>query len=216
MIHLYAFVDELDRMPARCGAAGEALRAQRLGDITAVVGEVAQPLPPTTETAVAHDAVVESLLEHAAAVLPARLGRPFADRAALAAATNGNLPGLRRTLARVRGCVELGVRIGGDKPAASARAADGTAYMRRLAAVTARREALADEAEVLLRPCVVDSRNDHPRDPGTLFRAAYLVRRDAVDGFARRATRLSEQHPELTVVRTGPWAPYSFAGEEAA
>lgn len=212
MIHLYAFVDELDRMPARRGATGEELAAQNLGTITAIVGEVAEPLPATTESAVAHDVVVESLLEHATAVLPARLGQPFADRAALAAATSGNLPALSRTLERVRGCVELGIRISGEEETPTERAADGTTYMRRLAAASASRQVLADEVQTLLRPCAVESRID-VRAPGALFRGAYLVRRDAAGEFARRAAQLTERHPELAVVCTGPWAPYSFAGE---
>jgi hypothetical protein len=216
MIHLYAFVDGLDRLPARSGATGEALDTQTLDGITAVVGEVAEPLPQTPEGAVAHDVVVEALLEHAAAVLPARLGQPFADRAALVAATNGNVPALRRTLARVRGCVELGIRLSSDEALAPEPAADGTAYMRQLAAVQARRRVLADEVQATLRPLAVDSRVDERHDSATLFRAAYLVRRSDAAEVARRARRLAARHPELTAVCTGPWAPYSFAGEAAA
>jgi len=215
VIHLYAFVDELDRLPPRRGATGEALDTQTFGSVTAIVGEVAQALPPTAESAVAHDVVVESLLEHAAAVVPARLGRPFPDRAALATATTENLSALRRTLARVRDCVELGVRISSKGPAARERAADGTAYMRQLAAARAAEDALAAEVGTELLACAVDSLVDSSRDQSTLFRGAYLVRRGAAAEFARRVAQLSDRHPELSIVCTGPWAPYSFAGEAA-
>jgi hypothetical protein len=215
MIHVYAFVDELDRLPALPGATGEPLATQALDGITAVVGEIAEPLPQTAEGAVAHDVVVEALLEHARSVLPARLGQPFADRAALVAATNENVPSLRRTLARVRGCVEIGVRVSGREPAAREPAVDGTAYMRQLAAARATRQELADEVQALLRPLAVDSRVDERHDPATLFRAAYLVRRDDAAELARRVRRFAARRPELTTVCTGPWAPYSFAGETA-
>jgi Gas vesicle synthesis protein GvpL/GvpF len=215
MIHLYAFVDELEPLPALRGAAGEPLDTHRFDGVTAVVGELAEPLPETTESAVAHGLVVESLRDYAGAVLPARLTRPFADRAALVAATSANVPSLRRRLARVRGCVEVGVRMSSRDDLAPEPAADGTAYMRRLAAAASVRAALADEAQTLLGGHALEWRVQTPSDAPTLYRAAYLVRRDDADGFARHAARLADRHPELAFACTGPWAPYSFA-EEAA
>jgi hypothetical protein len=44
-----------------------------------------------------------------------------------------------------------------------------------------------------------------------LLRAAYLVDRDAVGGFTARVDALQREHPELAVLCTGPWPPYSFA-----
>jgi hypothetical protein len=87
--------------------------------------------------------------------------------------------------------------------------------MQRLAAAASERRALADEADALLRRHALDCRVQAAHDAATLFRAAYLVRCDAAAGFARRAARLAERHPELTLACTGPWAPYSFV-EEAA
>jgi hypothetical protein len=49
-----------------------------------------------------------------------------------------------------------------------------------------------------------------PRPPEAL-RAAYLVDRRAVAGFTRLVARLDERHPELRLLCTGPWPPYSFA-----
>jgi gas vesicle protein GvpL/GvpF len=215
MIHLYAFVDELDPAPALRGAATEPLDTHGFDGVIAVIGELAEPLPETTETAVAHGLVIESLRDHAAAVLPARLTRPFADRAALVAATQQSVPSLRRRLRCVRGCVELGLRVTARAADAAEPPTDGTAYMQRLAAAESVRRALADEAHALLRPHALDCRVQTPADPATVYRAAYLVRRDAAAGFARRAARLGERHPELALACTGPWAPYSFA-EEAA
>ena len=39
----------------------------------------------------------------------------------------------------------------------------------------------------------------------------YLVARDDVEGFVAEVERYAGEHPELAVVCTGPWAPYSFA-----
>jgi hypothetical protein len=46
-----------------------------------------------------------------------------------------------------------------------------------------------------------------------LFQAAYLVPQENADTFLQRVRRLEAAHPEATVVCTGPWPPYSFAGE---
>jgi hypothetical protein len=215
MIHLYAFVDELGSPSALRGAAGEPLQTHDLDGVIAVIGELAAALPETTETAIAHGLVVESLRDHAGAVLPARLARPFADRAALVAATASTVPSLRRALRRVRGCVEVGVRVSARDAHDSAPAADGTAYMQQLAAAASLRRALADEAAAALSRHALECRVQPAGDATTLYRAAFLVRRDAAAGFARRAHTLADRHPELALACTGPWAPYSFV-EEAA
>lgn len=216
MIHLYAFVDGLDSAVSLRGAADEPLEALRVDHgVAAVVGELAEALPETTESAVAHGLVVESLRDHCDAVLPARFTRPFADRAALVGATQPNVTALQERLARVRGCVELGIRLTAPHEATQVRVADGTAYMERLSAAASARKALADEADALLRRHALDCRVQTAADSATLYRAAYLVHRDGAAAFARRAAQLGEQHPELTLACTGPWAPYSFV-EEAA
>lgn len=204
MIHLYAFVDGLRRLPAVRGAAAEPLVARPLPGLTAVVGEPDSPLPATTETAIAHGAVVEALREHADAVLPVRLGVPFADAAAFHAAVQPQLPALRERLMRLRGCVELGVRIATPDADESR---DGTTYLRRRAAASAARAALAEELHAAVRPYALERRVDD----STTFRGAYLVRRADVDVFARQVDRFGGRHPEAAVVCTGPWAPYSFA-----
>ena len=49
-----------------------------------------------------------------------------------------------------------------------------------------------------------------PRPPAEALRAAYLVERDAVGRFTGLVAQLDEQHPELRLLCTGPWPPYSF------
>jgi Gas vesicle synthesis protein GvpL/GvpF len=47
--------------------------------------------------------------------------------------------------------------------------------------------------------------------PPELFRAAYLVERDAVDAFTAAVARLQDAGAGLSILCTGPWPPYSFA-----
>jgi hypothetical protein len=49
-----------------------------------------------------------------------------------------------------------------------------------------------------------------PRPP-ELFRAAYLVERDAVEPFTAAVARLQDVNAAFSILCTGPWPPYSFA-----
>jgi hypothetical protein len=44
-----------------------------------------------------------------------------------------------------------------------------------------------------------------------LLQSAYLVPRQDVAAFGEHVRRLEAAHPDLTIVCTGPWPPYTFA-----
>jgi hypothetical protein len=209
VIHLYAFVEGLRALPCVNGAGGERLEVCSPAGLTAVVGNVHAALPTTAETAIAHARVVESIGERAQAVLPARLDRPFPDVEALIDALRGRTAALRSQLVKVSGCVEVGVQVAQARTPSIAADGGSGSYLRRLAAENAARAAVAEELQRALDVCAVDCRVDS-RSDGT-FRAAYLVRREDVDRLGRRVDDFAARRPELAVVCTGPWAPYSFA-----
>ena len=43
-----------------------------------------------------------------------------------------------------------------------------------------------------------------------VLRAAYLVERERVDLFCEAVDRVQRAHPDLALLLTGPWPPYSF------
>jgi hypothetical protein len=49
------------------------------------------------------------------------------------------------------------------------------------------------------------------RNNGSVLEAAYLVPAARAAAFREAVLRLETERPELTVVCTGPWPPYSFA-----
>ena len=49
-----------------------------------------------------------------------------------------------------------------------------------------------------------------------LFAASYLVPEPELDRFKRVVSRLAADHPELAIVCTGPWPPYSFVDDGRA
>lgn len=212
MIHLYAFVHGLRSLPLRTGVAGESLELRSFDGVDAVVGTVPAPAAESVTGAVAHGLVAEALLDCADAVLPARLGRPFTDDAALADAATPRLPELRARLADVSGCVELTVRVG--SPGATRPVpTDGASYLRELAAATVERDSTIAEAHGMLDARALESRVEPLTRGSSLFSAAYLVRRADIDAFAHEVDRLAGRLPGASIVCTGPWAPSSFAQE---
>ena len=74
--------------------------------------------------------------------------------------------------------------------------------------------AAAGSAAALVARRARDARLERAAAP-LRFRASYLVARDEVDDFVSAAQRLADAANEQ-LVRTGPWPPYSFAGEGAS
>jgi hypothetical protein len=193
VIQLYAFTLGLRELPE---VDGVALEARELGPVTAVVGDTADALH--------HGLVVEALLDCAESVLPVRFGERFGDAAALAAAVAPRLRTLERALAALAGCVEIGVRVLREDDGVP-EAADGASYMRARAeseaAIAGLHRTLRDRAKDSVASGPLRLRHD----------TGYLVRRGDVSAFAREVDRYAAAHPELTLLCTGPWAPYSFA-----
>ena len=132
----------------------------------------------------------ESLLEdlmRERALLPIRYGTRVEDDAAAAAAVAPRAGELAAALERVRGAVEVSVRaVAAGEPDPGA----PEAVHERLAGA-AREHALHAGPELL--------------------RAAYLVDHAEVEGFVASVRALQHEHPELSILCTGPWPPYSFA-----
>jgi hypothetical protein len=200
VIRVYAFVLALERLPDRRGVAGAPLETRAYGDVSAIVS-CDSCVTACRELAIAHGLVVEGLTDVAAAVLPVRFGETFADESALEFAVRERGDAVRRALLAVRGCVELGVRVEPTvrEPVA---AASGTEYLRaRLAEV-----APAEELHRLIDHFARASKGSGRAD------GVYLVERGSVGAMRAAASRFAETHPRVSVVCSGPWAPYSFGG----
>jgi hypothetical protein len=208
VIHLYAFTDAGAPLPAATGIGGGGLAAVLIEDVAAVVGPLEGP-GMERDDVIAHGLVVEALREVADAVLPVRFAERFADRSALAHAVTGRLDTLRERLARVRGCVEFGVRMVAEPEPAKQQptAHDGSAYMRERLASLAHVNVVAAELHRPLTRCARAS----VVTPGADHAAAYLVRNKERAAFERALAGFVSAHPAATVLCTGPWAPYSFA-----
>lgn len=213
MIHLYAFAEGLPALPAVTGVADAPLERIDVDGVVAVFSRHERAeLGQTRELALAHGTVIGALDEGAQAVLPVRFGERFDGVEELRAAVRERRIGLDEALARVRGCAEIGLRVLGADAVDRAPATTGAEYMRRLQDSDASSRVAHDlhrRLEVLSRDARITS------GVGDRLRAAYLVPRARLDAVRQVVETWTAAHPDVSLVCTGPWAPYSFASEAA-
>lgn len=227
------------------GIAGEPPRLLSHGDLVAVVSSVSaddfseiplrarlEDLDWLTGTARAHQAVVAAITS-VTCPLPLRLATVCRDDSGVRRLLEAGRDRFVRTLERLDGRVEWGVKVYAETPAREADssadpAPTGRDYLRRRLSERRSREEtreLADavsrhlheelsrraEAGMLHRP----QQAQLSEAPGhNVLNAAYLVPREDSTAFVECLDRLRPDRPGLRVELTGPWAPYSFAGEE--
>ena len=229
MIHLYAITaDESPVFPAVRGVEGAELEMVSTRGLAAVFSRHGSPPAVEEDTLWAHETVVEALMAHRD-VLPARFGAGADDEETLRSglATGGHR--YRALLERVAGHVEVGVRFVWPEPAPGANppslpreddaGAPGRRYMQNLMQVKQEEADLRSRSEEILGR-VNDSLLRHAtscstrvtRQPPSLG-AAYLVHRDRLEEFLAVVERVRAEVPDVTMVCTGPWPPYSFVSE---
>jgi hypothetical protein len=216
MLYLYALTDAPALVPPTAGLGGAPLEVVQAGEVDAVVAERdGEPLEPTEEAVLLHAGVVDDVAALNEAVLPARFGRAYADRAALRDVVGAQAAALGAALDRVRGCCELGLRILARAEAAAPAGPGGRDYLLTRLQQRRRVEGLADAVHEPLAALARAHTRTVGVTPQLVLSAAYLVERDAVESFREAVDALAGKHPELTLALTGPWPPYSFADAEA-
>lgn len=207
MIELYAITDH----PAAPLPDVAPLKVVVRDDLAAVCapansGEV------TPEALWRHEEVVEALMRDRD-LLPVRYGTRLESEPAAARAVAERYRELRAALDRVRGAVELSLRVRlaehGDRPAAIPRS--GRDYLRAKSRVAADGEAVARTVHEPLSILARGSSRTPQSSPSEPLRAAYLVDRPSVESFLSLVARLQDAKPTLRFLCTGPWPPYSFA-----
>jgi Gas vesicle synthesis protein GvpL/GvpF len=216
-LYLYALVEPPARLPDAPGLDGSAVSAEPLGALDAVVSRLeAPPSAQSQEHVLAHARVVDELAALNDAVLPVRFGRGYADASALREAVEAREGELRDALDRVRGCVELGLRVlAGTADRTLVAPESGRDYLQARLDERQRGERLADELDAPLAALSRAATRSVLATPHLVLSAAYLVPRDELDEFRRAVGSVQSRHPELSVACTGPWAPYSFATADA-
>jgi hypothetical protein len=225
MIYVYAMLPASRAAgEPRRGLDDAAVQVRACGTVAAAyTRHAAANFPPTLQNLRVHESVVEELMADRS-VLPSRFGTVFADERRLDDALARHAAALAKGLERVRGRVELGVRVLWDaapdaepeKPPAGMGGTGRTYMLARLAAERRRRE-IRERAERLgaalhepLASRAVESTHRLLTTPQLLLSGAYLVAQESTGEFRRCVESLGKDHPDLRILCTGPWPPYHF------
>lgn len=194
-----------------------------------------------SETARAHQRVIDALTS-VTCPLPLRLATVFRDDSGVRAMLEEGEERFHRVLERIDGRVEWGVKVylekeetaaqeqAADAPRAS-RPGSGRDYLRRRRSQRTAQEESWQQAEAFSRRLherlarAADASRLHaPQNPElsstpgrNVLNAAYLVPRTDSEEFVELVDRTKDEDQEtnrLRVELTGPWAAYSFTGDE--
>ncbi|HJQ32978.1 MAG TPA: GvpL/GvpF family gas vesicle protein [Pyrinomonadaceae bacterium] len=212
------------------GVDGAAVSVLRVGRLSAVVSEAGeQAVAVTDENVLAHSRVNAAALARETP-LPFRFGtRATPER--LAEYVSSNEAALTAALARVRGCVEMSVKllegsqsekseVGSQKSEVKTlEGGRGTAFL-----LAKRREILGgeearrrgEELAAWLAAGVAGLAREtdvRARPAGAIaLSAAHLVERGRVAEYRARLRALGAGRPDVRLLTSGPWPPYSFSG----
>jgi hypothetical protein len=192
-------------------------------------------------TARAHQNVIDALTV-VTTPLPLRLATVFRDDSGVRTMMQEREETFLRTLDRLDGRVEWGVKVYSEpepepeseptdaRPATSpGRTGSGRDYLRRRRDQRRAHEEEWEQAEQFARRLheslsgyAEDTRIHAPQNPAlsrapgrNILNAAYLVPRTESEAFVELVDRTKDDAPGLRVELTGPWAAYSFSGEDA-
>lgn len=222
-LYLYAVIDRLDQHVARPALDNAITHTVIYQDIAAVVSPLTTiEARPTGANVWIHEAAVESLMADCA-VLPARFGTVFSDEAAVNAFLAARYTAFQADLKRVRGRVEVGLRVlwgnSPSQPPAVERTGhqDGHTYM--MARLKQERQilewrqtaaSLATEVHSRMVTLAVEHTHQILITPRLLLTAAYLVEQDSVASFQQAVQVLVTTYPQMRFLCTGPWPAYNF------
>ena len=234
MFYIYCLSDEVtaEMLEGARGVGGGEPRLIEFDGISAVVSEFAETsISVAREHVLAHERVVSRVLAHTTP-LPFRFGT-LAGQERLESYVASQKSSLKLALERVRGAVEMSVKIiwnveeAGRKAAGheaeavanvAASAGAGTRFLLEKRRSIACDELLKERAEKLekwLEKAVSDIVKEsfvQVEPAEKLFLAAsHLVLREKLDDYRARVEKARGEQPELHFLTSGPWAPYSFS-----
>jgi hypothetical protein len=186
-------------------------------------------------TARAHDAVI-SAIARGQPVVPLRMATVFLDDGRVRELLEARRADFVAALDRVTSREEFGVKAFADPKALTGtndsggrpgEKLSGTAYlMRRRRALASQDDAFrvaaahAERIHAGLLEHAVDGkrkpasdRHLSGRDGWTVLNGTYLVKKDEVDAFRAAVATIDRNTPGIELEITGPWPPYSFAGD---
>jgi hypothetical protein len=167
-----------------------------------------------------HDAVNREALR-SATPLPLRFGTHFTDEEGARQALRSRRDEFLRTLDRVGGSVEMGLRVFDPGvarvPPETPSIGSGREFLEHRRRAMLRESEWARHAALVLEridqifdPVRVDCRITTSVAPPVLGTLAHLIAREGLEAYRSCAEQALKSFPDLRIRLTGPWAPYSF------
>ena len=218
-VAVYALIGKAGSRVAGRGVSGERLRVVRVGAVAAIVGDVARIPAPTEAKLRAYTTLLAALAMTRQSVLPVRFGTVMQDDEELETILRLRQKTLTSQLARVRGRMQMTVRIvtegegGRGKGArgrgqgAGKRVSSGSEYL----ALRAREHsasALPGFAP-LNRAVARWVRDERVERRGTVATVYHLIPRAAAGRYAA-AIEAAAAAEGVRLLVSGPWPPHAF------
>jgi len=225
-LYAYCLAEDLDALDHSPPGIDEApVKLLKIENLAVLISETdLDAVPVTKENALAHAAVVRSILDQTTP-LPFRFGTLVTEQQ-LRNYVSARKPALEKNLSHVRGCVEMSVKIiwetpTGKKPETPGPQGAGTTFLaekQREIFGGEQRAKQAAEISDWLREGVTGLARDEqvtvrPSEK-LLLSAAHLVERVNVERYRAQLAEARKNRPELHFLVSGPWPPYSFANIE--
>jgi hypothetical protein len=225
-LYAYCLVEDPDAFDASTrGISGATVRLLQIDELAVLVTDFnADTIAVTRENALDHAAVVRSVLDRTTP-LPFRFGTLVTEQQ-LRSYISARKPALQTRFAHVRGCVEMSVKVIRElsdeiKTQSRDEITTGTSFLeekRREILGSEQKTAEAREIETWLHEQVGGLIRDEqvtirPSEKLVLA-AAHLVERDKIGQYKEKTAAARKNRPELHLLFSGPWPPYSFANIE--
>ena len=209
-LYLFCLMEELVEVPPISGLQNETVRILSIGDFSVVVSDFREnQLAPNKDNIVVHERVIERFMDKTTP-LPFRFGC-VASESKLRHFINENSATLKADLEKVRGCVEMGLKVMTPAPAQGREPQSGTEFLE------ARKRQLDLQTSVssIVDASVVGLVKQ--TDVSLVFKTArpmvrigHLVLRYHLAEYKSHIDELVRQRTEWAFLRSGPWPPYSF------
>ncbi|HKN83745.1 MAG TPA: GvpL/GvpF family gas vesicle protein [Pyrinomonadaceae bacterium] len=228
-LYLYCLLEgiaQLDQLPQ--GISNAPVRLLPIDDLAVLVSDVDKDaVAVTRETALAHAAVVRSVLDRTTP-LPFRFGTLVSEEQ-LRSYLSTRKPALENDLRLVRGCVEMGVKIiwsisnndPHEQQLSDEKQGAGSRFLEEK-----RREILGDEQRPAqateisgwlhesIGELICDEHVAVRPSEKLVLTAAHLVERNKIRQYREKIAEARASRPDLHFLMSGPWPPYTFANIE--
>jgi len=223
-LYAYGLVEDVGALEATpLGISGAAVRLLEMDEFAVLVSDFnTETVAVSRENALAHAAVVRSVLDHTTP-LPFRFGTVVTEQQ-LRSYISARKPALQTRFALLRGCVEMSVKIIRELSTANSAHGEitsGTTFLQEKQREIRGSEQSAAEAKDI-STWLQDQVKALTRDEQVIVRpseklvvaAAHLVERAKIPQYKETLAAAREKRPELHFLVSGPWPPYSFANIE--